>query len=123
MRGINRVTLMGNLGSTPELLVSKNGKNFTKLNLAVTRRRRSSETGEYEDKTDWHRVVVWGTHAQNCCSYLERGSAVAIEGSLSQMKTTDSSKGTESIQTFVTADEVHFLPRRKESSALTQSVQ
>ncbi len=121
MRGMNRVFLMGYLGSSPELLVSKNGKNYTKINLAVSRRQRA-ENGEFENKTDWHRVVVWGKTAQNCCDHLERGAPVAIEGSLTQMKSIDSTKGTEFSQTLVTADEVHFLPRRKEAG-LSQSMQ
>jgi single-strand DNA-binding protein len=125
MRGMNRVFLMGYLGSSPELLVSKNGKNYTKINLAVSRRQRS-ENGEYENTTDWHRVVVWGKTAQNCCDHLQRGAPVAVEGSLTQLKSIDSTKGTESSQTLVTADEVHFLPRRTSNSkepALNQSMQ
>lgn len=125
MRGMNRVFLMGYLGSSPELLVSKNGKNYTKINLAVSRRQRA-ENGEFENKTDWHRVVVWGKTAQNCCDHLERGAPVAVEGTLTQMKSIDSLKGTEFSQTLVTADEVHFLPRRSGNSKeapLSQSMQ
>jgi single-strand DNA-binding protein len=109
MKGMNRVFLMGRLGSNPELLVSKNGKNFTKISLAVSRRQRA-ENGEYENKTDWHRVMVWGKTAQNCCDHLQKGSPIAVEGSLTQVKYVDPVKG-DVFHTHVTADEVIFLPK------------
>lgn len=121
MRGINRVFLMGYIGSHPELLVSKNGKNYTKINLATTRRGRS-DSGDWEDRTDWHRIVVWGQTAKSVCDHLQRGSPVAVEGCLTQIKSVDSAKGTESSQTLVTADQVHFLPRKKEDG-ITDSAQ
>ena len=115
MRGINRVFLMGYLGSNPELLVSKSGKDYTRISLAVNRRQRS-ENGDYEDKTDWHRVMVWGRTAHLCCGHLKKGSPVAVEGMLTLMKAPDPIRGGQTTHTLVTADAVHFLPSRDRNS-------
>ncbi len=114
MRGFNKVFLMGYLGQPPELLVSKNGANYTKLSLAVHKALRSDD-GTWETKTEWHRVMVWGKTAELCADHLHKGSALAVEGHLSQRKT-KTTEGQEDIRTTIVASEVHFLPNPRQQT-------
>ena len=114
MRGFNKVFLMGYLGSQPEVLVSKTGTNYAKLNMAVHRYKQASD-GKWETLTEWHRIMVWGKKAELCSQHLSKGAPVAVEGHLSQHTVKDS-EGREDRQTTITANEVHFLPNPKQVS-------
>ena len=111
MNGINRVILMGYLGAEPELLQSKNGKAYVKLNLATHYNRRL-DTGERQETTVWHRVQVWGKNAERCHAHLTKGSALAIEGYLSRYSY-EKEDGSQTSGTSVIAREVHFIGKRK----------
>lgn len=78
---MNRVFLMGHLGQQPELMTSKAGKSYTRLNVA-TNRRWSDPEGEAKESTDWHSVFVWGPLAERCTEHLRKGALVFVEGSL-----------------------------------------
>jgi len=78
---MNRVFLVGNLGSTPELRTTPGGTNVTTLNLATNDVRKSA-AGERQELTEWHRVVVWGKQAEDCTRYLTKGRTVLVEGRL-----------------------------------------
>ncbi len=82
MNGFSKVFIMGTLGSDPKAFTSREGKEFTSLNLATNRYWRNKE-GSMERKTDWHRVMVWGKKALICQENLKKGSAVCVEGYLS----------------------------------------
>lgn len=80
---MNSVSMVGNLGSNPTVRTSSSGKSVMNFNLAVDDpfAHRDDESG-VEKRTDWIPVVVWGKQAENCAAYLQKGSQVAITGSM-----------------------------------------
>ncbi len=79
--GFNRVFLLGNLGSDPELRFTKSGQPMLKIRLATNERYKDS-SGEWKDRTEWHRVTVWGKRAESLAKILTKGATIFIEGSL-----------------------------------------
>ncbi len=112
MTGFNKIFIAGNLGRKPALHKSKNGKSFSFLQIAT--HRMSYNEGTWDKKTDWHSVLVWGKKAELCERYLEKGSALAVEGFLENQ--TDN-------KTTIIAEDVHFLGLRTKSpeNSLTES--
>jgi len=80
-KSLNRVTLIGNLGKDPELRSTPQGRSVTTLTLATTERYKD-RNGNWQDITDWHRVVLWDRLAEVACEHLRKGSKVYIEGKL-----------------------------------------
>ncbi|CUX95954.1 Single-stranded DNA-binding protein [Candidatus Mikella endobia] len=90
-RGINKVILVGNLGQDPEIRHMPNGGAVANITLATSESWRDKQTGEIKDKTEWHRVVLFGKLAEIAGEYLRKGSQVYIEGSLQTRKWQDHS--------------------------------
>ena len=90
-RGINKVILIGNLGQDPEVRYMPNGGAVANLNLATSESWRDKQTGEMKERTEWHRVVIFGKLAEIAAEYLKKGSQVYIEGSLQTRKWQDQS--------------------------------
>ena len=90
-RGINKVILIGNLGQDPEIRYMPNGGAVANLTLATSESWRDKQTGENREKTEWHRVVIFGKLAEVAGEYLKKGSQVYIEGSLQTRKWQDQS--------------------------------
>ena len=88
-RGINKVILVGNLGQAPELRYMPNGGAVASLTLATSESWRDKATGEQREKTEWHRVVVFGKLAEIAGEYLTKGAKVYIEGQLQTRKWQD----------------------------------
>ncbi|WP_339036969.1 single-stranded DNA-binding protein [Serratia symbiotica] len=88
-RGINKVILVGNLGQDPEVRYMPNGGAVANITLATSESWRDKTTGEKKEKTEWHRVVLFGKVAEVAGEYLRKGSQVYIEGSLQTRKWTD----------------------------------
>lgn len=88
-RGINKVILVGNLGQDPEVRYMPNGGAVANITLATSESWRDKTTGEQKEKTEWHRVVLFGKVAEVAGEYLHKGSQVYIEGSLQTRKWTD----------------------------------
>ena len=82
-RGINKVILIGNLGADPETRYSQGGNAVTRLRVATTEGWRDRQTGEQQERTEWHTVVCFSRLAEIAGEYLRKGSKVYIEGSLS----------------------------------------
>jgi single-strand DNA-binding protein len=110
MNGINRVFLMGYLGNDPESQQSKSGKSFVRLNLA-THYGKKLESGERQDTTTWHRIVVFGKTAERCQEHLHKGDPFAVEGYLSTSKY-EREDGEEASSTSIVAQQVHFIGKR-----------
>jgi single-strand DNA-binding protein len=81
MKSMNRVFLMGHLGRKPELMISKAGRPYTRLNVATNRSWLNAEEN-WEERTDWHSVFIWGPLAERCTNDLRKGALVFVEGSL-----------------------------------------
>src|SRR5471032_3410994 len=88
-RGVNKVILVGNLGQDPEIRYMPNGGAVANMTLATSESWRDKATGEQKEKTEWHRVVLFGKLAEVAGEYLKKGSQVYIEGKLNTRKWTD----------------------------------
>jgi len=97
---VNKVILIGNLGKDPEVRTMQNGGKVANLSLATSESWRDKATGEKKEKTEWHRVVIFGNLAEIAEKYLKKGSKVYVSGSLQTRKWTDQS-GTEKYSTEV----------------------
>ncbi|CAL4324159.1 single-stranded DNA-binding protein [Buchnera aphidicola] len=89
IRGINKVILIGNLGKDPEIRYMSNGNAVTNINLATSETWKDKNTNEIKEKTEWHRIVLFGKLAEISGEYLRKGSQVYIEGSLQTRKWKD----------------------------------
>ncbi len=90
-RGINKVTLIGHLGQDPDTRYTADGRAITNISIATTESWKDKQTGEKRDKTEWHRVVIFGKLAEIAKEYLHKGSLVYIEGKLQTRKWQDKS--------------------------------
>ena len=98
---VNKVILVGNLGRDPEVRTMQNGNKVCNLSLATTEKWKDKNSGEMQEKTEWHRVVVFDDKLCDVCEkYLNKGSQVYLEGSLQTRKWTDQS-GVEKYSTEV----------------------
>jgi single-strand DNA-binding protein len=113
MNGINRVFLMGYLGSDPELKKSKAGKSFARLNLS-THHGKKLLTGEIQETTTWHRITVFGKTAERCHTFLQKGAALAVEGYLSKSEF-EKESGEKVRSTDIIAQQVHFIGGKRDS--------
>ena len=89
MAGINRVILIGNLGSKPEIKYSSKGNALANLSVATSERWTDKNTGEKHDRTEWHRVVLFGEFAELAGQSLDKGTKVYIQGKLTTRKWQD----------------------------------
>lgn len=121
MTGINKVMLIGNLGSDPEVLTTANGTIIAKISIATSEQWKDKETGEKKDKAEWHRVVFFNRLAEIASQYLKKGSKVYVEGSLRTNKWTDKS-GNERYTTEIVAKEMQMLDSKKNSNNQTKQV-
>ncbi len=82
MAGLNKVMLIGNLGRDPEIRYSQQGTAVVNFSIATSEQWNDKTTGERQEKTEWHRIVVFGKQAEICGKYLSKGSSIYIEGRL-----------------------------------------
>jgi single-strand DNA-binding protein len=110
-RGINKVILIGNLGQDPEVKYMPNGGAVTNVTIATSESWKDKNTGEQQDKTEWHRVVFFRRLAEIAGEYLKKGSKVYIEGKLQTRKWQDQS-GNDHYTTEIIANEMQMLDSR-----------
>ena len=111
-RGINKVILVGNLGADPETKYGPSGDAITNLRIATSEIWTDKNTGQKQERTEWHRVVVFKKLAEICAEYLRKGSQVYVEGSLRTRKYTDKN-GVEKYATDIRADTMQMLGSRQ----------
>ena len=119
-RGINKVILIGNLGADPETRYMPSGSAVTNLRLATSESWKDKQSGEQQERTEWHRVAMFGRLAEIAAEYLRKGSQVYIEGSLRTRKWQDKD-GNDRWSTEVIANEMQMLGGRAEVSAPARS--
>ncbi|MFC2062074.1 single-stranded DNA-binding protein [Elusimicrobiota bacterium] len=112
----NLVVIMGNLTRDPDLRYTPQGRPIATLSLALNRRYKDRETGEYVEKTDFIPVSVWGTQAENCDKYLSKGRGVYVQGRLTQNKW-ENANGESRSRLEVVAENVQFLPSSRSADA------
>ena len=110
MASVNKVILIGNLGRDPELRYTQGGSAVANFTLATNERWRDKD-GNNQERTEWHRIVVWGRTAENCAQYLQKGRSVYIEGRL-QTREWEDKDGNKRNTTEVNALNVQFLGGR-----------
>jgi len=110
-RGINKVILIGNLGADPETRAMPSGGTVANLRVATSESWRDKQTGEQQERTEWHRVALFGRLAEVASEYLRKGSQVYIEGSLRTRKWTDK-QGNERYSTEVIGNDMQMLGGR-----------
>lgn len=114
-RGINKVILIGNLGADPEVRYMPNGNAVTTIRLATSEQWKDRETGEQQERTEWHRVVFFNRLAEIAGEYLKKGSKVYIEGGLRTRKWQDKS-GADRYTTEIVVNEMQMLDGRGSQS-------
>ena len=119
MMGVNRVTLLGNLGADPENKKTAGGQSITLFNLATSNSWTNRE-GQRQEHTEWHRIVVWGKLAETCAEYLAKGRKVYVEGRL-QTRSWEDDKNQKRYTTEVVAREVLFLNSKTENMEASSS--
>ena len=112
-RGINKVIILGNLGNDPETRYMPNGNAVTNLSIATSESWKDKNTGQMQEKTEWHRVVFFNRLAEIAGEYLRKGSKVYIEGSLRTRKWQDQS-GNDRYTTEIVASDMQMLDSRGE---------
>ena len=110
-RGINKVILVGNLGADPETRYTAGGGAITSIRIATSESWKDKQTGEMQERTEWHRIKFFGRLAEIAGEYLRKGSQVYVEGSLRTDKYTDKD-GIERYTTDIIANEMQMLGSR-----------
>ena len=124
MAGINKVILVGNLGAKPELKYGASGNAVTNLSVATSDSWTDKNTGQKQERTEWHRVSLFGKLAEVAAQYTDKGSKVYVEGKLQTTKYTDNA-GIEKYSTSVVVGGFNgvfqMLDRRDDSNMSTPS--
>ena len=110
-RGINKVIIVGNLGADPDSRAMPSGNAVTNISVATSESWNDRETGEKQEKTEWHRVVFFNRLAEIASQYLKKGSQVYVEGKLQTRKWEDK-EGNERWTTEVVANQMQMLGDR-----------
>ena len=104
---MNRAIILGNLGADPDLRYTQGGQAVANFNVA-TSEKWVDKQGQAQEKTEWHRIVVWGKSAENCGKYLKKGRQVLVEGSIHTREWEDKD-GVKKYTTEIKAQNVQFL--------------
>ena len=115
MAGVNKVILIGNLGRDPEVKYTQSNVPVANISVATTDSWKDKNSGEWQEKTEWHRVVLWRHLAERAERYLKKGKQVYVEGKLETRKWTGQD-GNDSYSTEVIAIGVMILGRRDEDA-------
>jgi len=115
-RGVNKVILVGNLGRDPEVKYTASGAAITNVTIATSESWSDKQTGEKQEKTEWHRVVFFRRLAEIAGEYLRKGSQVYIEGKLQTRKWQDQN-GQDRYTTEIVANEMQMLGSRGDEGA------
>lgn len=110
-RGVNKVILIGNLGQDPEVRFTPSGTAVANLNLATTDTWMDKQSGQRQERTEWHRIVLFNKTAEIAQQYLKKGSKVYIEGRLQTRKWQDQN-GQDKYTTEIVANDMQMLDSR-----------
>lgn len=107
-RGVNKAIILGNVGQDPEVRYNSNGKAMASLSIATSEQWKDKQTGERKEKSEWHRVVMFGRLGEIAGEYLRKGSQVYIEGKIATRKWQDK-QGQDRYTTEIVANEMQML--------------
>ena len=108
MASVNRAILIGNLGKDPEVRYTPSGQPVCNFNIATSEKWTDKSSGQAQERTEWHRIVVWGKQAEPCGKYLQKGRSVYVEGRIQTREWTDK-EGVKKYTTEINASTVEFL--------------
>ena len=111
MAGINKAIIVGNLGKDPEVRYANNGSAIASITVATSEQWKDKNTGEKQERTEWHRISAFGRLAEIMGEYLKKGSQVYIEGRIQTRKWQDQS-GQDRYTTEIVANEMQMLGNR-----------
>ena len=116
MASLNKVILIGNLGSDPEMRYTPDGKSVTSFRMA-TNRRYTTSAGESREETEWFRITVWGRQAEQCNQFLSKGRQAYVEGRL-HTHNWEGQDGQKRTSFEVVANRVIFLGSKRDLAAM-----
>ncbi|MDA7746781.1 single-stranded DNA-binding protein [Psychromonas sp.] len=115
-RSVNKVVLVGNLGKDPEMRYTQNGGAVANFSIATTESWKNKQTGEYENKSEWHNIVVFGKFGEMVGQYLKKGAKVYVEGKL-QTNKWQGQDGQDRYKTEIIANDIQMLDARAQGQA------
>jgi single-strand DNA-binding protein len=118
-RGVNKVILIGNLGADPEVRYMSNGEAWANVSIATSESWKDKNTGQQQDRTEWHRVIFYRRLAEIVGEYLKKGAKVYVEGRLQTRQW--EKDGVKHYTTEIIANDMQMLDRAGESSAAPRS--
>ena len=111
MGSLNKVMLIGNLGKDAEMRYTPGGQAVANFSIATSETWNDKESGERKEKTEWHRIVLWGKQAESLQEYLVKGKQIYVEGRL-QTRSWDDKDGNKKYSTEIKADRITLLGSR-----------
>lgn len=120
-RGVNKVILIGNLGKDPEVRYMPNGGAVANCTLATSESWKDKQTGEQQERTEWHNLVFYNRLAEIVGEYLKKGSQVYVEGSIRTRKWQDKNTNADRYTTEIIANEMHMLGSKGGGGAVSYS--
>lgn len=125
MKSVNKVILLGNVGKDPENETTGGGIQIARFTLATTERFKN-KSDEWQEKTEWHRVIAWRKLAEIVGTYIKKGSRVYVEGKIQTSSWEDKQSGEKKYRTEIVADDIVLLDgtgQRIESRAKEEQAQ
>jgi len=117
MAGINKVILIGRLGSDPEVRYTPSGVAVANFNIATSEEWKDKDSGEKKERTEWHRIVAWRRLGEICGEYLSKGKQVYIEGRI-QTRDWEDQNGVKRYTTEIVANQMQMLGTRDATNAV-----
>ncbi|MEI6079249.1 MAG: single-stranded DNA-binding protein [bacterium] len=121
MAGVNKVIIVGRLGKDPEVRYTPNGQAVANFTVATSENWTDKTSGQKQEKTEWHRIVVWGRLAELCRDYLKKGRQVYVDGRL-QTRSWDDKDGVKKYTTEIIASSIQFLGTSPDKVESTEGV-
>ena len=119
-RGVNKAVIVGTLGKDPEIRYADNGNAVVNISVATNESWKDRETGEAQQRTEWHRIVIFGKLGEIASTYLKKGSQAYFEGKIKTSKWQDQG-GIDRYTTEIVANEMQMLGRRSDAEQISDS--
>ena len=119
---VNKVILLGNIGSELELAYAPSGQAVCKFSLATNENWKDKKTGDKQQKTTWHRIVIWGQKAEVANKYLNKGQQVFLEGKIDIVNWVDKKTDSKRYATDIIVDKIDFISSKSSDDQPKQNI-